>query len=521
MPLELPRGANIALTTTVLRFTVRGVDACDVSALLTDASLRARSSEDFVFYNQPAATGVRLRPDGSVEVDLAALPGQVGAVLLVASVDHAAPVGAFTAEVGDGQGVPLASMESSFAQHGTAQVCWEVYRRGGAWKARAVGQGYAGGLAALLSQHGVDVDDPVPPPAAPAAPAAQQPLAVFPPLEAGRAMERLRMVFEDAARSCASLLTSSAFADRRKDQEVAAVLADQHGRNSQVGADARDAANRRHSELVATATEHHERDMAHLAQELAALAPVVPVAMADWASPQWAGAGVLGVGDGVRIGVIAPPTGVPLRIPFCLPLPLRRPVWVDAGTAGDAVAVIGALAVRLLADRHGRGRGDLVVDVVDPGGDLAALDAVLAPVCPAGPARSPAEVAARVSAVFDVVDLAEMAHGSGMADLSTGDRLVLVGGFPDSYDTEEKARLLRIAARGPAVGVVLVVASVAAPAEQDDPIAGVLADACQRVPATGENAIVDPWVGNQWAFVADRLPGDPARVAALFAAATT
>ncbi|KZF09528.1 stress protein, partial [Rhodococcus sp. EPR-157] len=48
----------------------------------------------------------------------------------------------------------------------------EIYRRSGAWKVRAVGQGYAGGFAALVTDHGVSVDD---------APAAQPAAAPAPP----------------------------------------------------------------------------------------------------------------------------------------------------------------------------------------------------------------------------------------------------------------------------------------------------------------------------------------------------
>lgn len=50
----------------------------------------------------------------------------------------------------------------------TAYVCGELYRRGGGWKFRAVGQGYASGLAGLATDFGIGVDD-VRPPAAPAA----------------------------------------------------------------------------------------------------------------------------------------------------------------------------------------------------------------------------------------------------------------------------------------------------------------------------------------------------------------
>ena len=42
----------------------------------------------------------------------------------------------------------------------TALVCLEVYRRDGTWRLRAVGQGYADGLAGLARDFGVDVACP-------------------------------------------------------------------------------------------------------------------------------------------------------------------------------------------------------------------------------------------------------------------------------------------------------------------------------------------------------------------------
>ncbi len=47
----------------------------------------------------------------------------------------------------------------------------EVYQRGGAWKVRAVGQGYANGLAGIATDFGVSVEEEPAPQAAPAAPA--------------------------------------------------------------------------------------------------------------------------------------------------------------------------------------------------------------------------------------------------------------------------------------------------------------------------------------------------------------
>lgn len=58
----------------------------------------------------------------------------------------------------------------------TALVIVEVYLRNGAWKARAVGQGYANGLAGIATDFGVTVEEPAPAqPVAPPAPTAQPP----------------------------------------------------------------------------------------------------------------------------------------------------------------------------------------------------------------------------------------------------------------------------------------------------------------------------------------------------------
>ena len=39
----------------------------------------------------------------------------------------------------------------------TAMIFGELYRHGAEWKFKAVGQGFAGGLSALASQHGVNI----------------------------------------------------------------------------------------------------------------------------------------------------------------------------------------------------------------------------------------------------------------------------------------------------------------------------------------------------------------------------
>jgi len=39
----------------------------------------------------------------------------------------------------------------------TAMIFGEIYRHSGEWKFKAVGQGYAGGLAALARQYGINI----------------------------------------------------------------------------------------------------------------------------------------------------------------------------------------------------------------------------------------------------------------------------------------------------------------------------------------------------------------------------
>jgi tellurium resistance protein TerD len=39
----------------------------------------------------------------------------------------------------------------------TAMVFGEIYKHGSEWKFKAVGQGYAGGLAALARQYGINI----------------------------------------------------------------------------------------------------------------------------------------------------------------------------------------------------------------------------------------------------------------------------------------------------------------------------------------------------------------------------
>ncbi|MGW2398344.1 VWA domain-containing protein [Kitasatospora sp. NPDC001664] len=169
---SLAKGANAPLTGPEVTVTVTsGGVAVDVSALLVDERGKVRTDQDLVFFNNPHRDGVRL--DGArITARLTELPTEVAAVVVVASVDVELPGTTFRPEttpsvrIGDGTAAELEFVPPGMEDGETILVLAELYRRGTLWKARAVGQGYAGGLAALATDYGVSVEDE-PAPAAP------------------------------------------------------------------------------------------------------------------------------------------------------------------------------------------------------------------------------------------------------------------------------------------------------------------------------------------------------------------
>ena len=179
----LSKGANAPLPGDAVTVQVSCSSPLDVSALLLTEQGRVRSDADMVFYNQPQGPGVRHHagsggtPD-SVELALAQVPPDIAKIVVTASLDGSGPatfgaVGSLVARVLDPGGLPLVEFPVSGLAAETALICVEVYRRAGAWKVRAVGQGYADGLAGIATDFGITVDDA--PAAAPPATASGQP----------------------------------------------------------------------------------------------------------------------------------------------------------------------------------------------------------------------------------------------------------------------------------------------------------------------------------------------------------
>ncbi|MFC8419906.1 TerD family protein [Streptomyces sp. NPDC057236] len=196
--MSMPKGSNTPVPTTALRVDVGrrsgpGVPDADASALLLTGG-KVRSDDDFVFYNQPAHASGAVRHEGKRDaggratdtllVDLARVEPGIETVILAASCDGGTfgQVQDLYIEVKDAaNGTVAARFDSTGATTETAFVLGEFYRRQGAWKFRAVGQGYSSGLEGLATDYGITVDEPRHAPAAPAAPVAPAP-PVAPPV---------------------------------------------------------------------------------------------------------------------------------------------------------------------------------------------------------------------------------------------------------------------------------------------------------------------------------------------------
>lgn len=195
-------GSNIPLSVTRVTVDVTAPVRLDVSGLLLTADGKVRSDDDFVFYNQPGAPGVTHRaasgatPDAII-VDTAGVPAGIDKIVVTASPDAQGATFAGTEPTATVRGADDGSVIATFTpprlNTETALVVVEIYRRNGAWKLRAVGQGYANGLAGIATDFGVSVEEPtaaapapvptpVAAPVAPPVPAAPVAAPVAPPV---------------------------------------------------------------------------------------------------------------------------------------------------------------------------------------------------------------------------------------------------------------------------------------------------------------------------------------------------
>lgn len=191
MSVTLQKGGNVSLSkaapnltavTVGLGWDVRSTTGADydldASALACGENKKVLSDSHFIFYNNPKS------PDGSIEcgpdnltgegdgddefidVELVAVPPNITNIIFPVSI-HEADVrnqtfgqvtNAYIRVVDKTTGNELARYDlSEDASTETAMVFGELYRRDGEWKFRAIGQGYASGLAGIARDYGVNI----------------------------------------------------------------------------------------------------------------------------------------------------------------------------------------------------------------------------------------------------------------------------------------------------------------------------------------------------------------------------
>ncbi|MCO6703635.1 TerD family protein [Streptomyces sp. CHA1] len=164
MTAELVRGQNQALPWTRLEIGVEAGRALALGAVLVgEAGHALGGAEGITLPGAPPLPGLAApgppAPTQRLAVDLGALPAAATRVdLFLALPDEPARFGSLAAPrvllLGPGGERAAVFAVTGLAEE-TAVVAVELYRRNGAWKIRAVGQGYQGGVPALLTDRGI------------------------------------------------------------------------------------------------------------------------------------------------------------------------------------------------------------------------------------------------------------------------------------------------------------------------------------------------------------------------------
>ncbi|MGQ4617381.1 TerD family protein [Nocardia sp. R7R-8] len=168
--MKLSKGANAAVPTSLLAVVVswRSEHTVDAHAVLLDASGSVRSDRDLVFYNAPRHVSQAVTLDqepapgtARLSVSLPRTEADVDRIVVSGSVEEGtfADIHGLAVTVHSVDGA-VATFEIDGSDAVSALMFGEFYRHDGHWRFRAVGQGWSSGLAGLVSEFGVQVDDP-------------------------------------------------------------------------------------------------------------------------------------------------------------------------------------------------------------------------------------------------------------------------------------------------------------------------------------------------------------------------
>ncbi len=217
----LPKGANAPLTNSgTVRVDLRwpaSRGSLDVICLAVTADNLVPDDAWFLFYNQTQA------PKGVIQLS-SSQPGQAGCVIQLERLPARIQKCVFAATLESGSfrdltgatltATPATGEPVGFTLNDAADeqalIFAEIYRHGAAWKFRAIGQGFRGGLQPLAEHFGVAVTheppsaspEPRPPPLPEPAPAplgANPPPSPVPPADSSRARRSRGFPFKTLA----------------------------------------------------------------------------------------------------------------------------------------------------------------------------------------------------------------------------------------------------------------------------------------------------------------------------------
>ncbi|MCC2962640.1 TerD family protein [Massilia sp. IC2-278] len=191
MAISLQKGGNLSLSKTdpSLREVLVGLGwearsttgadfDLDASLFMVQENGKVRGDHDFIFYNQLTSTcgavehtgdnktGAGDGDDEALKIRLADVPAEIKRLVIAVTIHDAEArrqsfgmvQDAFVRVVNLDNNAEIVRFDlSEDYSTETAMIFAEIYRHNGEWKFRAVGQGYAGGLAALATEHGVDI----------------------------------------------------------------------------------------------------------------------------------------------------------------------------------------------------------------------------------------------------------------------------------------------------------------------------------------------------------------------------
>lgn len=191
MAVSLSKGGNVSLSKEApgltaihvgLGWDARVTDGAqfdlDASAFLLGPDGKVRSDADFVFYRNLTGangavqhqgdnlTGAGDGDDEAIKIDLSKLPADVSRIAFSVTIHEAEArkqnfgqvSNAFIRIANETGGAEIARFDlAEDASTETAMVFGEVYRNNDEWKFKAIGQGFAGGLAPLATSYGVNV----------------------------------------------------------------------------------------------------------------------------------------------------------------------------------------------------------------------------------------------------------------------------------------------------------------------------------------------------------------------------